>query len=332
MHEPDRYKRILAYDARPNEDVLDAVYEKYARSTPFLPITHFVNHATMGPEALVGLRLGACVGPWIDRHESRLYVAPSTGIDLTTSWAAALGRSECHGDWLGQLELELRQDPYQEVLARWVPRFAHEVGVWLFHGLIRTAHAVRALEHRDTPARRGELARGLALWAIGVKTAPPGRGEPIESAALERDILQLTRAGAAAFANDPSIPAVHWVTGPMAYLLIAHHLDARIHPVVIASFARTHAQVLEDFGDAKRRAQGAPIPPLDAEQLERLTKGNDAHPIKLTEAALRAYARTEDDLFLRAAGRMHDTTAVGRAFRTARRLLVGQLHRRHVPM
>ena len=39
-----------------------------------------------------------------------------------------------------------------EVLAEWVPRFAHEVGPFLFHGLIRTAHATRALSRKDTPA------------------------------------------------------------------------------------------------------------------------------------------------------------------------------------
>ncbi|HSY24563.1 MAG TPA: hypothetical protein VK841_20695 [Polyangiaceae bacterium] len=329
LHERDRYKGILAREIRPNEEALDAAYEKYAPSNPFLPITHFVDHATMGPEALVALGLGGHVGAWIARHEVRTYTPPSTGIDLDTNWTAALGRAECHGDWLMQLAHELRVHHFEDVLARWVPRFVHEVGSWMFHGLIRTAHAVRALEHRDTPARRGELARGLALWATGVKTPPPGRGDPIESGALARDILQLARAGAAAFVKDPSIPAVHWVTGPMAYLLIAHHVDPRLHPVAVASFARTHARVLEDFGDAKRKAEAAPIPRLDEAQLERLAKEGDAHPIKLTEAALRAYDRTDDDLFLRAAGRMQDTTAVGRALRTARRLIVGQLHRRH---
>jgi hypothetical protein len=329
---PDRYKRILAREVRRSEEALDAVYEKYARSHPFLPITHFVDHATMGPEAMVGLGLGQQVQAWVAHHDVRTVEPPSTGIDIETNWTAALGRPGCHGDWLARLDREVREGRFEDVVARWVPRFLHEVGTWLFHGLIRTAHAVRALEHRDTPARRGELARGLALWAIGVKTPPPGRGVPIESPALARDILHLARAGAAAFVDDPSIPAVHWVTGPMAYLLIAHHLDPRIHPVAVASFARTHAGALEGFRDAERRSQSAAIPRLDEEQLERLTKETDAHPIKLTEAALRAYERTDDELFLRAAGRMQDTTAIGRALRTARRLIVGRLHRWHTPV
>src|SRR5262245_66445672 len=30
---------------------LDEVYGRFAQSDPFLPITHFIDHATMGPEA-----------------------------------------------------------------------------------------------------------------------------------------------------------------------------------------------------------------------------------------------------------------------------------------
>jgi hypothetical protein len=43
------------------------------------------------------------------------------------------------------------------------------------HGAIRTAHAVRALGRRDTPERRGELARGLAYWASSYEELPARR-------------------------------------------------------------------------------------------------------------------------------------------------------------
>ena len=56
-----RSHNILAHENRPDEDVLDAVYERFAQSDPFRPITHFIDHATMGPEALVGLGMGAKV-------------------------------------------------------------------------------------------------------------------------------------------------------------------------------------------------------------------------------------------------------------------------------
>eukprot|EP00663_Eupelagonemidae_sp_cell21sb_P012791 gene12791-biopygen1217 len=36
------------------------------------------------------------------------------------------------------------------------------LGTHLFHGMLRTAHAARALTARDTTQRRGELALGIA--------------------------------------------------------------------------------------------------------------------------------------------------------------------------
>src|SRR5215468_227809 len=56
-----RVPHILVEKNRPDEDVLDEVYLRFPQSDPFLPIIHFVDHAFMGPEALVGLGL---VGRW----------------------------------------------------------------------------------------------------------------------------------------------------------------------------------------------------------------------------------------------------------------------------
>src|SRR6266404_2104510 len=164
---------MLFSDARPNENVLDDVYRKYRTTHPFLPVTHFIDHSTMGPEALVALGLGHRVMDWISQHPVRPYEAPSIGISIASAWKEALGRKECHGDWLRHFESELNGSPFRDVLAAWVERFAHDAGAFLFHGLIRTAHAARALQHKDTQVRRGELARGLALWAIGIKSPPP---------------------------------------------------------------------------------------------------------------------------------------------------------------
>src|SRR5262245_16929154 len=164
-----RVHNILAHQNRPDEDVLDEVYGRFAQSNPFLPITHFIDHATMGPEALVGLGMGGKVAMWISRHRVRPYQAPTKGNFDPLNWKAALGRRDAHGDWLKYFETELESESFGDVLALWVPRFVHDVGTFLFHGLIRTGHAVRALEHKDTAVRRRELARGLALWAIGIR-------------------------------------------------------------------------------------------------------------------------------------------------------------------
>ena len=61
--------------------------------------------------------------------------------------------------------------------------------------MIRTGHAVRGLRERDTPARRGELANGLAYWAARYTTLPvDGRleGLPTDPA---RALLELPYPG-----------------------------------------------------------------------------------------------------------------------------------------
>jgi len=299
--------RILAGDNRPKENVLDDVYGKYRDSHPFLPVTHFIDHATMGAEALVALGLGHKVSDWISRHRVRRYEAPSAGVSISSAWKEAVGRKECHGDWLRHLESELNGNRFENVLAAWTERFAHDVGAFLFHGLIRTAHAARALRHKDTQERRGELARGLALWAIGIKSPPPNdlpaRETGVDATA---EIMQCARAGAVTFVRKSTIPNLHLVTGPMAYMMISHHLDSRVHDTAMLAFRRTHAKAIGALEPDRREALSEPIPSLDQAHLEALAEGTNAHPIKLTEAALRAYRATGDDLFLKAAGKVQN--------------------------
>lgn len=296
MPDPQR-----ASTPRPHEDVLDRAYLKYADSDPFVPIVNFIDHATMGPEALVALGLGDRVDAWISRHHVRPYRAPLRGILMATDWRRALGRREYHRDWIRHLDAELARRPYTVVLAEWVPRFAHKVGAHLFHGVIRTAHATRALAHRDTPARRGELARGLALWAVGVDAPPPLVTGAAAIEATRADFLTFARHGAATLLDSPNVPAVHYVTGPMAYLLLAPYLDEQTHAVALASFADTHERATARYPALQPKISEIPNPPPDHDFTAGLADQRDAHPIKLTEAALRAHAETDDGIFRKAA-------------------------------
>jgi hypothetical protein len=92
----------------------------------------------------------------------------------------------------------------------------------------------------------------------------------------------------------------------MAYMMIAHHLDSSVHGIAAAAFRQTHAKAIGDFDSDKGEALSAPIPSLDQTHLAALAEKTDAHPIKLTEAALRAYQITADDLFLKAAGKVQN--------------------------
>ncbi|HVS19888.1 MAG TPA: hypothetical protein VMT18_14885 [Planctomycetota bacterium] len=91
---------------------------------------------------------------------------------------AALGDWACYGDWLELFRGEIAREPWRAVLARWTPRLAPGVSAAVFHGLIRTAHAVRALHSRETPERRGELAVGLAYWAARYTPLAPAPDAP----------------------------------------------------------------------------------------------------------------------------------------------------------
>src|SRR5215510_4661248 len=268
---------ILGEKNRPDEDVLDEVYGRFAQSDPFLPITHFIDHATMGPEALVGLGMGGSVEKWISRHRVRPYKAPTSGNFNPLNWRTALGRRDAHGDWLKYFETELEEKALRDVLTCSLHRFPHDVGALLFHGLIRTAHAVRALEQKDTPVRRGEVARGLALWAIGIRKAPSETAkDPFREVDVATEILRFATAGSAVFITEPNVPNVHLVTGPMAYMMISRHLDQAAHGTALASFAQTHARAVGSFESLRPKTMSEPIPSLGKSHLDGLCALTDA--------------------------------------------------------
>ncbi len=222
LRQPGMLTDTLAKGQRPDEQVLDDVYRTFAPSDPFLPVHNFVDHATMGAEALVGLGLGREVEGWVRRHRVRAYTPPRTGISIQAAWKEALGRRECHGDWLSFFEAEVRY----------------------------------------------------------------------------------AQAGAAAFVEEPTIGNLHLVTGPMAYLLIFDRLDPAVHPAAAAAFDRTHVTALSGLARLEASARSEPVPVVDCKLLGILPRQDDAHPIKLTEAALRAYEATHDEIFIRAIGRV----------------------------
>lgn len=285
--------QFLTRGARPGEAVLDRFYADFADSDPFMPYSGFIDHTVMGAEALVGLGLGEKVDDWRARSRPRPFAAPVAGVDIAKDWQQALGRRETFGNWIAHFDRALAKRPFAAVLATWVPRLAHDPGALLFHGVIRTGHATRALEHADTPARRRELARALALWAIGVRATRPET--PASDAGLET-ILDYARRGAAAYVRSPNIVALHSVTGPMGYMLLGKHLDAAAHRIAAAGFARSHGRLRGEDG-----AGEGPAPVFERAQIDALVRQRDVHAIKLTEAAFRAHQATGDPVFLRAA-------------------------------
>jgi hypothetical protein len=131
------------------------------------------NHGPMAAEALVRLERPEAVVPWVESYRKRLrdHPAGSRAID-EASWREALGDRVRVGDWIAFFARGLEDRPWRAALAEWVPRLSPGIVAAAFHGVIRTAHAVRSLDEIETPARRRELAEGLGYWAATYRALP----------------------------------------------------------------------------------------------------------------------------------------------------------------
>lgn len=147
------------------------------------------NHAPMAAEALCALGFADRAVAWvehynaplielprptarIDRERWREALGPRPGV---TNWEASLTR---WADWRAFFTEELAEGPWRGVLDRWAARLAPGMCAAATHGVIRTAHAARALSRRETSERRAELARGLAYWASAYEELPARAGGP----------------------------------------------------------------------------------------------------------------------------------------------------------
>jgi len=136
----------------------------------------FSNHAPMAVEAMCALGRGDAVLPWLDRYRTGFVPRPAPGDAITeASWREALGNPRRFGDWCAFFAAALAEHPWRHVVDRWLPRLAPGMVAAAMHGVLRTGHAARALGLEDTPARRRELADGLAYWASEHQRLPSER-------------------------------------------------------------------------------------------------------------------------------------------------------------
>jgi len=174
-------------DAQPktsdtSADALDEAYRLLEGDEP-RSRRGLATHAPMVIEALCALGQCERAVRWVEDHRAPLrpLPRPSARID-PAQWRAALGPTAgatgweaMHsrwGDWREFFLAELSERPWRDVLDVWVARLAPGMSGAATHGVIRTAHAVRALAARENPLRRAELARGLAYWASSYEELP----------------------------------------------------------------------------------------------------------------------------------------------------------------
>lgn len=144
---------------------LDEALEIMASNGPELN-NGFSNHAPMAIEAMCAMGRRDSVMPWFERYRHSLAPRPSRVARLTDeNWRGALGDVRRVEDWFEYFRNELEERPWQAVLNEWASRLAPGLMAAATHGVIRTGHATRAIAIEDSPARRRELADGLAYWA-----------------------------------------------------------------------------------------------------------------------------------------------------------------------
>jgi hypothetical protein len=165
--------RQTAARAQPSsdDDLLDKAFERITAVSN--QSIYGSNHAAMVSEALATLGRGAAIAPWLDGNlqSSELDSSVRKPID-PDQWHESLAQPELYPAWRALFLDELESDDWKLVLRRWVPRLAPGLPGVATHGLIRTAHGARSLAKRDNAVRRGELATGLAYWAINYEELP----------------------------------------------------------------------------------------------------------------------------------------------------------------
>jgi hypothetical protein len=156
-------------------EAMEAALERLARTGPEYH-GRLANHGPMASEALVVMDRPDAVVPWVDYYRKRLDEHPSGSRPIATAdWREALGQGDRVGDWIVFFDHQVDEKPWNEVLTEWVPRLSPGIIAAAFHGVIRTGHAVRSLDAAETPARRRELAEGLAYWAATYNVLPESK-------------------------------------------------------------------------------------------------------------------------------------------------------------
>ncbi len=213
----------------------------------YLDAPGFAFHGPMGAETLSVLGHDDLVASWAESYKARHQPleAPPTTSRLAFSdeptWRAALGDMSRVSDWAAMFQAELNDQPWPTVLRRWVPILLPGSAGAMGHGLLRTAHSVRALPSEgDTPSvLLDEAARGLALWAATFKPLPGHPGLhgtldlPIAIAKLPRPNPPWSMFEAGGFARLDELPTF---PGAVEALGPPDSIDA--------AFERSHGRLL----------------------------------------------------------------------------------------
>ena len=145
-------------------DVLDEALQAIGRTAPEFANGNS-NHAPMVAETLMALDRPDAVLSWVEAYCRELGERPAERPSIDGDWRQDLGKSEEWAAWVALFRQELQELHWTEVVEAWTVRLAPGLSGAAMHGLLRTAHAVRALGQVESQPRLDELADALAYWA-----------------------------------------------------------------------------------------------------------------------------------------------------------------------
>ena len=272
---------------------LDEAFERMAAASFELP-NGFVNHGAMACEALAMLDCTGDIDSWARRFARAGGASVDPVVPAGLEWRQVLGDYHRLPEWIGYFTQAIDDDGWPTVVATWVPRLMPALRTALFHGAIRTAHAVRAIDALDTPSRRGELARALGYWAARYREGQPASPLP-PAGDFRMALVRAAADGARRYLARPDIFHLPGVTGAMAVEILAAHIPATDGA---AALAHVHAEL---YAVTEPVTQPHPASPPGSELAVAAVRSLDPHQVKLVEACRRGHAATGDPAFAAAA-------------------------------
>ncbi len=275
---------------------LDEAFERMAAASFELP-NGFVNHGAMACEALAVLDCTDDIDSWARRFARAGGATVEPVAPASFEWRQALGAYDRLPEWIGYFARAIDDNGWASVVETWVPRLMSALRTALFHGAIRTAHAVRAIDAVDSPPRRGELARALGYWAARYRAGQPAG--PQDNADAPGDAVVRAAADAARrYLARPNILHLHGVTGAMAVEILAGHIPAT---AATAALAQVHAEHAALYAGVDPVDQPGPDSAPAIELTQAAVRSLDPHQVKLVEACQRGLAAAGDPAFAAAA-------------------------------
>ncbi|MDG2051050.1 MAG: hypothetical protein P8M78_12895 [Myxococcota bacterium] len=134
----------------------------------------YSNHGPMAAEALDALGHAALIPALADVYTPRLGILEEGELIAHDKRRESLGNG-ADADWVVTFCHCVEDSSWEQVLSEWLPHLLPGLFAAAGHGLLRTAHAVRAVRSSETQPRIQEVAYGLGYWASRYQALP---GEP----------------------------------------------------------------------------------------------------------------------------------------------------------